>query len=171
MLKLLTKIFGGSKSEKDVRKIKPQVDQINQEYATFQALSHDELRAKTTEFRLQIREHLADIQAELDECQQQIVALPAEDITGRDALYQTLDGLRKKKDKEIEVVLERLLPAAFAVVRETARRFSGSEAIASTATELDRELATKKEYITIVGDQSVFQTTWKAAGNPVRWNM
>ena len=171
MLKLLTKIFGGSKSEKDVRKIKPQVDQINQEYANCQTLSHDELRAKTAEFRQQINEHLTDIQAALNECQQQIDALPADDIAGRDSLYQTLDDLRKKKNQEIEVVLNRILPAAFAVVRETARRFSENEAVESTATELDRELATRKEYITIVGDKAVYQTTWKAAGNPVRWNM
>jgi preprotein translocase subunit SecA len=171
MLKVLTKIFGGSKSEKDVRKIKPQVDQINSHYVAFQSLDHDALRAKTAEFRQRIREHLAEVEEELTACQALIDNLPPEQISERDTLFQALDGLRKKKNGEIEVVLNSLLPEAFAVVRETARRFSENNEVVSTATDLDRELATKKEYISINGHQSVYQTTWKAAGNPVRWNM
>lgn len=171
MLGIISKIFGGSKSEKDVKKILPLVQQINQHFASFQSLSNNELRNKTQEFRKRISEHLAEVDQLISTRNADAEALPAEDINGRDAIYKEVDDLKKDRDKKIEEILQQILPEAFAVVKETSRRFSTNSSLASTATELDKELAVKKHYISIEGDQSVFQNTWDAAGNTVSWNM
>ena len=171
MLKFLSKIFGGSKSDKDVQRIKPLVQAINGHFASYQSLSNDQLRGKTQEFRERIREHLSGIDQQISELNTQAEALPIDDINGRDELYKQVDELRKDRNKQIEVILENILPEAFAVVKETARRFSASPEIVSTATWLDRDLSVKKDYIRIEGDQSIFKNTWTAAGNQVTWNM
>ncbi|HZI54828.1 MAG TPA: preprotein translocase subunit SecA, partial [Chitinophagaceae bacterium] len=97
--------------------------------------------------------------------------LPFNDLTGKDTIYQEVDKLKKDRDKKIEEILEEILPEAFAVVKETARRFKESIEIISTATQLDRDLSVKKDYITIDGDKSVYKNSWMAAGGQVTWNM
>ena len=171
MFNFLSKIFGGSKSEKDVQRIRPLVEKINGHFNQFQQISHDELRGKTREFRQRIEEHLRDLNAEIAALNQRAESLDADDINGKDEIYKQVDELRKKKDQEIEVVLKDILPEAFAVVKETARRFSLNPEIVSTATPLDRELSVKKEYVTIEGEKAIYRNTWMAAGNPVTWNM
>jgi preprotein translocase subunit SecA len=171
MLGLLSKIFGGSKSEKDVQKIRPFVGKINEQFQQYQNLSNDELRAKTQVFRSRIAEFLAPIDARITAKQQEAEALPASDLNGRDAIYQEADKLKKERNQELEKVLEQLLPEAFAVIKETARRFSQNTEIVSNATDLDRDLSVKKNYIQIRGDQSVYQNSWSAAGGTVTWNM
>lgn len=171
MLGFLSKIFGGSKSEKDVQKIQPLVEKINEFFQQYQSLSNDQLRGKTQEFRTRIREHLSGIVAQITEKQQEAEALPTADLNGRDAIYQEVDKLKKERDQQIEKILEQLLPEAFAVVKETAHRFSQQSEVSATATELDRNLSVKKNYIHIRGDQAVFQNSWTAAGGTVTWNM
>ncbi len=171
MLGFLSKIFGGSKSEKDVKKIQPLVTRINEFFEQYKPLSNDALRGKTAEFRIRIREHLRPIDAEIGQKQQEAEALPATDLNGRDAIYQEADKLKKERDKQIEQILEQLLPEAFAVMKETARRFSEQSEVVATATELDRTLSVKKNYIQIQGDQVVYQNSWTAAGGQVTWNM
>jgi len=171
MLGLLSKIFGGSKSEKDVQKIRPFVGKINEQFQQYQNLSNNELRAKTQVFRSRIAEFLAPIDARITAKQQEAEALPASDLNGRDAIYQEADKLKKERNQELEKVLEQLLPEAFAVIKETARRFSQNTEIISNATDLDRDLSVKKNYIQIRGDQSVYQNSWSAAGGTVTWNM
>ncbi|MEY3576473.1 MAG: preprotein translocase subunit SecA, partial [Bacteroidota bacterium] len=97
--------------------------------------------------------------------------LPLEDILGRDDLYKEVDALKKTRNEKIEDALKDILPEAFALVKEAGRRFKENEELSSTATDLDRELGVKKDYITINGDQSVFKTSWMAAGSLVNWNM
>jgi preprotein translocase subunit SecA len=171
MLGFLSKIFGGSKSEKDVQKIQPLVGQINAFFQQFQTLSNDQLRGKTSEFRARIREQLSDIDAQITEKQQEAEALPTADLNGRDAIYQEVDKLKKERDQQIEKALEQILPEAFAVVKETARRFSQQSEISATATEHDRNLSVKKNYVQIRGDQAIYQNSWSAAGGTVTWNM
>ena len=171
MLGFLSKIFGGSKSEKDVQKIQPLVGQVNAFFQQYQSLSNDQLRSKTQEFRARIREHLSTIDAQIAEKQKEAEALPTADLNGRDAIYQEVDKLKKERDQQIEKALEELLPEAFAVVKETARRFSQQSEISATATEHDRNLSVKKNYIQIRGDQAVYQNSWTAAGGTVTWNM
>jgi preprotein translocase subunit SecA len=171
MLGFITKMFGGSKSEKDVKLLQPIVQKVNAHFNSFQSLSNDELRGKTIEFKERISKHLQTIDAAISKQQEEAEALPITDITGRDAAYQLIDKLKRDRDEQIEEVLEEILPEAFAVVKETARRFSTNKELVSTASEHDKALSIKKDYVSINGDQSVFQNTWTAGGNVVTWNM
>ena len=94
-----------------------------------------------------------------------------DEITQRDAIYHEVDDLKKGRDKQIEEILNQLLPEAFAVIKETANRFKENNTLESTATELDKTLSVKKEHITIEADKSIFNNSWKAAGGDVTWNM
>jgi len=171
MFKFLSGIFGGSKSEKDVKAITPLVASINQFFQSYQSLSNDQLRAKTGEFRTRIQDHLSSIDQQIAERGQEAEALPTEDIVGRDDIYKEIDALKKTRNEKTEEILTEILPEAFAVVKETGRRFKEADQVEATATALDRELSVKKEYVTTQGDRSIFQTSWKAAGITVRWNM
>lgn len=171
MLGFISKIFGGSKSEKDVKKIEPYISKINGFFAAYQSLSNDQLRHKTQEFRQRIKEHLAEIDAEIAQKNTTAEELPFNDLLGKDTIYQEVDKLKKDRDKKIEEALEQILPEAFAVIKETARRFKENTEIIATATQLDRDLSVKKDYITIDGDKSIFKNTWTAAGGQVTWNM
>ena len=171
MLKFISKIFGGSKSEKDVAKILPLVEKINRFHTQYRTLDNDALRAKTVEFRERIARHLEAIDAEIAGLKQRAEDMDPEDVSGRDAVYQEIDGLRKKRNERIEEVLAEIQPEAFAVVKEAARRFTENTELVSTATELDRALSTRKDYVRIDGDKSVFRNSWMAAGNSVTWNM
>ena len=171
MIGFFSRIFGGSKSEKDIKAIEPFVGSINQHFKAFESLSNDELRGKTVEFRKRIADHLASIDEKIADISGKAEELPVSDIAGKDSLYQEIDALRKDRDKQIEVVLNELLPEAFAVVKETARRFKENSELRATATPLDRDLSVKKNHIRIEGDESVFSNTWTAGGNTVTWNM
>ena len=171
MFNFISKLFGGSKSDKDVQRIQPVVTQTSTFFQEYRNLTNDQLRGKTQEFRQKIADHLTQINAEIDAIKQQAENLPSEDINGKDELYKQIDALVKKKDEEIEVVLKQILPEAFAVVKETSRRFAEQAEIVASASQLDRDLSVKKEYVRIEGDQSIFKNTWMAAGNLVTWNM
>ncbi len=171
MLGYISKIFGGSKSEKDVKKVQPQVAAINSFFAQYQQLSNDQLRGKTAEFRSRIKSHLLGIDEQIATQNQAAENLPPEDLSGKDAIYQEVDRLRKQRNKEIEVILEELLPEAFAVIKETARRFKENKEIVATATSLDKDLSVKRDYVRIEGEQSIFNNSWTAAGATITWNM
>ena len=170
MIGILSKIFGGSKSDKDVKKIQPVVAQINQFFTSYQTLSNDELRNKTQEFRERIHAHLADVDKEIADKKAEADA-DTDDIQSREHIYNEVDKLVKARDVLIEEALRSILPEAFAVVKETARRFKDNEEMVATATELDRELATEKSHIRIEGEKSIYKNTWDAAGIKVTWNM
>ncbi|HVG40591.1 MAG TPA: hypothetical protein VM888_03180, partial [Chitinophagaceae bacterium] len=172
MIGFFSKMFGGNKSEKDVKSILPLVTKINQNFTSYQAISNDELRSKTQDFRQRIQTHIAAIDAQITETNQRAEDLNFNDLVGKDAIYQEVDKLKKDRDQKIEEALKDILPEAFAVVKETARRFKENSELVSTATELDRELAGNgKEYIRIEGDNAIYQNTWTAAGGQVTWNM
>ena len=171
MLGILSKIFGGNKSEKDIKIIQPLVGHINEHFSAYQSLSNDQLRAKTVEFKARITDHLSKIDTQVTELNARAEALPFSDISAKDVIYQEIDGLKKERDEQIEEVLKTILPEAFAVVKETARRFKENAELVSAATELDRNLSIKKEHIRIEGDQAIYRNTWMAAGSPITWNM
>jgi preprotein translocase subunit SecA len=171
MLKFISKLFGGSKSEKDVQLILPIVQKVNAFFQEYQTFSNDSLRAKTQEFKKRIKTHLTDIDAVIANKQAEAEALPLTDIHGRDTIYQEVDKLRKDRNKKIEEALALIQAEAFALVKETARRFKENTEIISTASELDRNLSVKKDYVTIKGETSVFKNTWTAGGAQVTWNM
>ncbi len=171
MLKYISKLFGGSKSEKDIQQMMPIVVKTNEYFLQYQSLTNDELRNKTPEFRQKIKDHLKAIDAEILEKNQSAESLLATDIHNRDIIYQEVDKLKKDRDKKIEEILAIIQPEAFAVVKETARRFTQNKEIIATATELDRDLSVKKDHITINGDQVIFKNSWIAGGALVTWNM
>src|SRR5256714_6856964 len=171
MLGFISKMFGGNKSEKDIRQIAPLVDQINQNFTAYAALSNDQLRGKTQEFKQRIKDHLSNIDKQILDINRQAEELPFSDITGKDTLYQQVDQLKKDRDQQIEEILKELLPEAFAVVKETARRFKENTELVVTATELDKELSIKKDHIRIEGEKALFKNSWMAAGNLITWNM
>ena len=140
MVGFITKMFGGSKSEKDVKTILPLVSKINQNFQSYQSISNDELRQKTVEFRRRIQEHLTEMDALLAETNKKADELPFTDLVGKDAIYQEVDKLRKDRDQKIEEILKEILPEAFAVVKETARRFKENSELTAKATDLDRDL-------------------------------
>lgn len=171
MFGFLSKIFGGSKSEKDTKKLQPVIEKVNSFFNQYQSLSNDELRYKTQEFRQRIKERLAKIDEEITTLNTNAETLSHEALLEKDNIYKQVDDLKKNRDKEIEAVLEEIMPEAFAVMKETARRFKENEKVVSKATDLDRELSVKSEYITIDGDNAIFNNSWTAAGNTVKWNM
>ncbi|HEX8608051.1 MAG TPA: preprotein translocase subunit SecA, partial [Pedobacter sp.] len=169
MLGFLTKIFG-SKSERDIKVIQPIVAKINEEYAKLSSLSNDELRSKTAYFKEVIGKALAEIDGKISnlkaEGDNQELAL-----SEKTAVYDQIDALIKDRDKELEVVLTEILPEAFAVVKETSRRFAENESLSVTATQFDRDYAARKANVTIKGDQALWANRWDAAGTEVLWNM
>ena len=171
MIGILSKIFGGSKSDKDVKRLEPIVTQINRIYGELQPLSNDELRNKTHEFRQRIKEHLKDIDREIADKKAESEAENADDIQSREAIYNEVDKLVKKRDEQIEEILRIILPEAFAVVKETAHRFKDNTDLIATATDHDRNLAAVKSNVIIDGDKVIYKNTWDAAGITVTWNM
>jgi preprotein translocase subunit SecA len=166
---ILKKLFG-DKSAKDRKQYQPVIDQTNQFLDQFKQLSDDELRAKTSEFRTTIQAYIADNQAELDELKTKASSAETP-IHEKESLFDEIDKLSKALNEKIEEVLETILPQAFAVVKETARRWAENGQLVVTAQEFDRELAAKKDGITISGDQAVWANSWSAAGAQVKWNM
>ncbi len=171
MLKFLGKLLGGNKSEKDVAQIRPIVEKINQFYQQYQNLTNDELRNKTQEFKQRIKQHLQEIDAEIAAKQQEADALPATEIHVKDNIYKEVDKLKKDRDKKIEEALTDVHAEAFAVVKETAHRFSTNTELEVSATQLDRDLSVRKDYITIKGDKAIYKNSWTAAGGQITWNM
>ena len=171
MIGVISKLFGGNKSEKDVKKIRPVVAQINEFFEQYKALSNDGLRKKTIEFKERIAAHLNSVDTQIKDNKKAAEDLPLADINGRDVYYKAIDELNKDRDKQLEVVLKEILPEAFAVVKETSRRFKENETLESTATELDKELAAKKNNIIIEGDKAIYKNSWTAGGTTITWNM
>lgn len=168
MLGVLNKLFG-NKSGRDIKVIEPLVAKVNQAYATLSGLSHDDLRNKTVEFRSRIADHLRSIDEEIQDLTSKIDG--EEDLKVKENLYNKVEDLKKKRDESLEVVLEELLPEAFAVMKETARRFKDNKEIEVTATDLDRELAETKDFVEIDGDKAIYFNSWDAAGTEVTWDM
>jgi preprotein translocase subunit SecA len=169
MLGFLTKVFG-SKSERDIKAIQPLVIKINEEYAKLSALSNDELRNKTVYFKDIIAKSLAEIDTQIStlktDADGQDLSLPE-----KTAIYEQIDVLVKDRDKELEVVLMEILPAAFAVVKETSRRFAENPILEVTASAYDRDYAARRANVKIEGDKAFWANSWDAAGSTVVWNM
>ncbi|WP_026724586.1 preprotein translocase subunit SecA [Flavobacterium sasangense] len=165
----ILKAFVGDKSEKDVKAIQPLINKVKSFESALQALSHDELRAKTAEFKAKIQQARADKDAKIASLKQD--AEQTQDIDAREDIYAEIDKIEKEAYEISEKVLNEILPEAFAVVKETARRFKDNTTITVTATPKDRELSATKSYITIEGDNATWANSWNAAGKAITWDM
>ncbi len=167
MLGFLKNLFP-SKKEKDVRDLMPLVQQINDVYATYSSLTDDELRGKTFEFKQRIQEHVGKVQ-------QQMTALREEaetaEIDEKVRLFSEVDVLLKEEDALLKEVLAELLPEAFAVVKETARRLSQNHQLVVAATDHDRAYAAKRSNVVIDGDKAIWKNRWLAADAEIIWDM
>lgn len=165
----IAKIFG-SKSSRDIKEVMPIVEEINQHFASYQSISNDELRGKTQEFKETIQAHLSEINSKIEELR--VVAEKEEtDLEEKDSLFKQIDELEKDRNQAVEEILAKILPEAFAVVKETARRFKEQDVIVATATQKDRDLSVTQKYLQIQGDQVHYATTWNVAGADIRWAM
>ena len=172
ILSKLLKVFVGDKSSNDVKELKPIVDKINIEFAALANLSNDELRAKTAQFRTQIAEYIKAETDKIAELKKQAEANKYEEARENEKIFEEIDRLEKTITKKIEEILEQILPSAFAVVKETARRLTENSALEVSATDFDRQLAAMgKDFVTISGDKAIWKNTWTAAGSTVVWNM
>ncbi|MBE7640460.1 MULTISPECIES: preprotein translocase subunit SecA [Salegentibacter] len=168
-LNSVLKVFVGDKSKKDVKEIQPIVNKIKALEGDFEALSIDELRAKTTGFKAKIAEALKDTKKQIEELEAEADA--SEDITRKEDIYAEIDALKAKSHEISEGVLNEILPEAFATVKETAKRFFHNKQIKVVASEYDREISAEKDYVNLEGDHAIWNNSWDAAGKPVTWDM
>ena len=165
----ILKAFVGDKSQKDVKALQPYLTKIKALESGLNALSNDELRARTAEFKQRIKEARAEKDSRIADLKSE--AETTADIDKKDDLYIAIDALEKEAYDISEKTLLELLPEAFAVVKETARRFKENTEIVVTATAKDRELSATKEYITLDGENSIWSNSWNAAGKAITWDM
>lgn len=164
---ILAKLFG-NKSTRDAKHINPYVEKIKAAYPAIEALSNDELRAKTEELKKTIQDFVSAEKNKIAELKSGIEDI---DIDKREDIWAQIDKLEKEITDKYETVLDQVLPEAFAIVKDTARRFTQNEEIVVTATDFDRELAETKDFVRIEGDKAIYQNHWMAGGNEITWDM
>ena len=165
----IIKVFVGDKSQKDVKALQPYLNKIKTFETSLMSLSNDDLRARTTFFKDRIKEARVDKDAKIAALKQEVESI--EDIDKREDIYVAIDALEKEAYDISEKTLMEILPEAFAVVKETARRFKDNSQIEVTATAQDRELSATKSYITLDGDKAIWANSWSAAGKEITWDM
>ena len=163
----LSSIFG-NKATRDMKEIKPWVDKVKAAYPEIAALDNDALRAKTEELKAYIRNSAAEQRSKVEELKASVENTELEE---REELFAQIDKLEKEILDIYEKALDEVLPVAFSIVKETAKRFSENEEITVTATEFDRHLAATKDFVRIEGDKAIYQNHWVAGGNDTVWNM
>nr|GFD09582.1 type II secretory pathway family protein [Tanacetum cinerariifolium] len=168
--KTVAKLFG-SKAEKDLKDVVPYVALINAEYAKLAGLTDDQLRQRTQEVRQQIDGRLAAIDGQIASLQGQIDSQPNLDVTRKEQIFEQIDALEKQRNKDLEAALMAALPQAFAIVKETARRYAQNGQLVVTATDVDRDIARLKSNVTIQGDKAIWSNKWLAAGAEITWDM
>jgi preprotein translocase subunit SecA len=169
LLNSVLKVFVGDKTKKDLAKILPLVEQINSHFNSYKDISNDELRDKTLTFKNKINSDLNEVNDQIQKIKSKIEK--TEDIDQKENLYQEIDNLTTESEKIIAQTLETILPEAFAVVKETARRFVENTSLSVTASEFDRQLSQHKTYVNLEGDDAVWFNAWDAAGKPIVWDM
>jgi preprotein translocase subunit SecA len=160
----------GNKSQRDIRSINPMVDMALEAWEEIKTVSNDELRARTIAFKYRIKEHVAAKEQEIESLKVQISSDEVE-IDEKENLYADLDKLEKEIYELTQEALKEILPEAFAVMKETARRFFENEFVEVTATQFDRDLAAKKANVEIDGDIARWKNSWTAGGNMITWDM
>jgi len=162
-------LFLGNKYERDIKEITPFVDKVHLEFAKLQVLTNDQLREKTYELRKEIREYIAVDETEIKSLKDK--AENEEDVDKKEDYYNEADKIEKRIDDKLEKILDECVPRAFAIVKETARRFKENATLEVTAQQYDRDLAATRESIVINGDKAIWSNRWMAGGNEILWDM
>ena len=165
----ILKLFFGTKSDKDRKEIQPYVDKILALYPSIDALDNDALRGRSEALKAQIADFIRPEE-------ERIAALKTElegdlSIEKKSDISKEIDNLTKEVDEKIEKKLDEILPEAFAIMKSTARRFAEGETVVVTANDFDRNLAADRDFVSIEGDKAVWNTTWTAGGNDIKWDM
>ena len=168
--KTISGLFG-KKSDRDIKSIEPIVAKIHESYKLIEQLSNDELRHKSNELKLKIAAAVEAEESKVKELKAKVETDEIVSVEEKEKVYAEIDALNKTITKKIQVALDDILPDAFAIVKETARRFKENDAIEVTASAIDREIASKKGNVTIQGDKAHYKNQWIAAGNTVKWDM
>ncbi|MGI9540888.1 MAG: DEAD/DEAH box helicase, partial [Flavobacteriaceae bacterium] len=168
-LNSILKTFVGDKTKKDLSKITPLIAQINKHQEDFESLSHDALRQKTEDFKQQITSARSSFDTTIEQLKKEVKE--TNDIDAKESLYQQIDLQDEEAQKTVEDLLNTILPEAFAVVKETARRFVENTTIEVTASAYDRELSQNKDYVQLKEDKAYWANSWDAAGKPITWDM
>ena len=168
LVDIIKKVFG-SKSERDMKKVKPILEKVLAAYKDIDKLSNDELRARTEELKKKIREREEPFEKRIAEIKEHLESdIP---VSEKEKLATESDKLVKEEDEEIEKVLNEILPEAFAIMKSTARRFAQNPVVEVTANDFDRNLSTSRDFVKIEGDKALWQNHWIAGGNEVTWDM
>ena len=164
---IISKIFG-NKAQRDLNEINPVVKRIKEAYTAIEQLSNDDLREKTKELEKHIREQVAEERAQIEKLK---AGMEEIDLDDREAVWNQVDKLEKDITEKYEKVLSEILPDAFSIMKETARRFTENEEIVVTATSFDRDLAATHDFVRIEGEKAIYQNHWVAGGNEITWDM
>jgi len=168
----ILKRFLGDKRETDIKEIQPTVNAINQIGESLRSISIDELRDKSNALKSKIRQAIEPFELEISTLKNQAENLPSSQLEEKEALFAQVDAITKKIDAEIEKVLEEILPEAFAILKETARRLKDNPELKLRASDHDRRLAALgRDYVSIDGDTTTWKNNWNAAGNRITWDM
>ncbi len=164
---IIKKILG-NKAQRDLKEIEPHVAKIKAAYNSVINLSNDELRSLSDNLKLRIKAYVADDVNRIDELK---ASIESTEINLREKIYNEIDKLEKDIIAKNEKILEEILPEAFSIVKETARRFTENQDVIVTATDFDRELAVKHDFVSIQGDKAIYKNEWMAGGNLIKWDM
>ncbi len=166
---IVKKVFG-NKSDRDIKEVTPLVEQTRQEYELIKNLTNDELRQASIDLKQQIRKQLKEDQDKLAELKLRSESDEVH-VNEKEKIYQSIDTLEKDLDEKLEEVLLEALPRAFAIVKDTARRFKENQKIEVTTNDFDKNLAAKKDHVIIKGNKAIYKNEWMAGGNMITWDM
>ena len=166
---ILKSLFG-NKSDRDMKELMPIVAKVNAEWEKLKSISADELRAVAEDMKKEVREYIGEEENEIAALKRKVEE-ERPSIEEREEIYDRIDKLEEQIDKKVEEVLTGLMPKAFAVMKETARRFKENTEIEVTATQFDRDLAVTHDFVEIEGDKAIYFNSWLAGGNEVTWDM
>ena len=166
----IIKALFGSKADKDRKQIEPYLEKIKAVYPSIEKLTNDELRAHSEALKKQIADFIAADEARIVELKA-ILEKPETQLEEKEKISKEIDETTKRIDEKIEEVLDKILPEAFAIMKDTARRFAQNETVVVTANDFDRNLAATKDFVTIEGDKAVYANHWMAGGNDLKWDM
>ncbi|MBP5709522.1 MAG: preprotein translocase subunit SecA, partial [Bacteroidales bacterium] len=170
MANFLSKLFG-TKADRDLKELKPYLNKALEAYEVIKNLTNDELRHKTVEFRELIADTVREEEDRIKEIKDYLDANYDIPISEKEDFYKEVEHLEKQSYKKTQEVLDHILPEAFAVMKETARRFKENEIVEVTATQMDRDIAAYRESVEIVGDKALYHNSWLAGGNMIKWDM